>query len=212
VVVSEFHRVVNETLNAKSFLFHVGGGTIEYQAPNRTRQDDDGGGDVVIGAKTYWSLGTDNGVVRQWGEEPITRLIDELVGPKEIKAALSDLRRQGSVTKRDSGFDIGQVVKASRLFLGDAGQVLVKWSVTLRSQYVHTIKAEAFGIFPSYFISSDRSAPVRSIAVARYSFSNVGDVAPITAPPKDRTVKLKACANHGEFSDSGKYICGMFYS
>jgi hypothetical protein len=211
--VREFRRAVDNTLDAKSFILHIGDAAIEYQAPNRTRQSDVvGGPDMVIGKMTYWSLGTDNGVVRQWGKEPLTPLIDRFFGPRSAKSALRDLRRQVSVVRRGTVFDVQQVVPAATLVPGDSGQLLIIWSVTTQGGYVERIGGRVHGILPSYFAVGHRSAFVRSAPMARTWYSRIDRVAPITAPPKNKTVKLVPFANPSQFIDGSEYTCGMFPS
>lgn len=215
VAVRELHHAVDDTLDAKSFIVHERGGVISYQAPNRTEQGGVGGigGDDVIGAKTYWRLEIDNGVVRQWGEEPLTSLINELVGPKAVKATLRDLRRQDSVTKTGGTFNVVQVIPAAKLVPDCAGQFLIRWTVSIRGAYVRVVKGRVFGILPSYFVSGNRSSSSRSFSAVRISFSDIDNVAPIVAPPKAKTVTLVPCPIPTQFIEgSSTYTCGTFLS
>ena len=213
-VVLRFRDVVNRTLSAKSFVLHEGGLDLQYQAPNRTRSGVIGGPDIVIGDKTYWSLGTTDGVVRQWGEEPLTPLIAEFVGSESAKARLRDLRGQESVTEHGNTFKVQQVTSASQLLPQLAGQVLIEWSVTIRGEYVRQVRGVAHGILPSYLSARHRSAPsIRSIAILPSSYAEFGDVKPINAPAKYKTVKIVECPIPSEFiTRSNKYICGTFSS
>jgi len=213
-VVLRFRDAVNRTLSAKSFVLHEGGLVLQYQAPNRTRSGVIGGPDIVIGDRTYWSLGTTNGVVRQWGEEPLTPLIAEFAGTESAKRTLRNLRRQESVTEQGNTFKVQQVTSASVLLPWLAGQILIEWSVSVRGDYVRQVLGVAHGILPSYLSARHRPAPsIRSIAILPASYSEFGDVKPIDAPPKYKTVKIVACAIPSEFiTRSNKYICGTFSS
>jgi hypothetical protein len=213
-VVRLFHVAVNRTLAAKSFVLHEGNLALEYQAPNRARSGVIGGPDIVIGDKTYWSLGTTNGVVRQFGEEPLTPLIAEFAGPQAATATLRDLRRQESVTNHGKTFTVQQVTPASRLFPLLAGQVLIDWTVTVRGGYVRHVHGVAHGILPSYMSPRHRTATsAPSIPLLPDSYTDFGDVKPINAPPKDKTVKMVACADpSASITRGSKYVCGTYSS
>jgi hypothetical protein len=204
------HEAVIRTLSAKSYVLHEGELDIEYQAPNRARSGVIGGPDVVIGDKTYWSLGAANGVVRQFGEEPLTPFISQIVGPQAAKATLRDLRRQASVTKLGNTFNVQQVTFASKVSPLLAGQLLIDWSVTIRGGYVRHVRGVAHGILPSSMSRQHRTeSSVPSVALLPDSYTDIGDAAPINAPPRDKVVKMVACANSSRFiSRSGKYVCG----
>jgi hypothetical protein len=213
-VVRLFHDAVNRTLGAKSFVLHEGHLAIQYQAPNRARSGVIGGPDIVIGDKSYWSLGTTNGVVRQFGEEPLTPLIDEFAGPEAAKATLRDLLRQQSVTKHGDTFTVQQVTSESKLLPQLAGQVLIEWTVTLRGGYVRHVRGVAHGILPSYLSPRHRSAPsVPSITLLPDTYTDFDDVQPINAPPKDKTVKMVPCADpSASITRNSKYVCGTVAS
>jgi hypothetical protein len=211
-VVRLFHGAVNRTLDAKSFVLHEGNMALAYQAPNRVRGGVIGGPDIVIGNRSYWSLGSTNGVVRQFGEEPLTPLIAEFDGPQAAKATLRDLRRQESVTNHGDTFTVQQVTSASSLLPQLGGQVLIEWTVTVRGGYVRQVHGVAHGILPSFLSPRHRTAStVASIALLPDSYADFGNVKPINAPPKDKTIKMLACANSStSMIRNSEYVCGTY--
>jgi hypothetical protein len=80
---------------------------------------------------------------------------------------------------------------------------LVVMCVSIRESARHSyfsprVRGRPFarGILPSFLSPRHRSAPsVPSITLLPDTYTDFGDVTPINAPPKDKTVKMVACAD-----------------
>jgi hypothetical protein len=217
-VVKNFHEDVKATLDASSFFLSGGGtlGPIEYQSPNRTKDLSTSDEVIVIGKTSYLELGkTGYGELSraQWGEGPLTSELNNLFGPRSVKFVLQQLIRLKSVKRVAGGFVARQVVSAAHISPGAPGQALIFWSVGTRNGFVVGFNQTAHGIFPSYaFVKkTHRFSPV-TVKVLRsepVTYSSIGKIAKIVAPPKDKTVQLIPCKN-GDTADYGidGYVCG----
>jgi hypothetical protein len=218
-VLRSFLGAVKSTLDAPSFLFHGLQGAIEYRAPGRTRGlspfDND---ETVIGQMFYVSLGTTNGVVSGWGEEPLTPTINQEFGPEYVKFELTDLLEIKSVHMHNGLFVAEQVVPANAVTLNSAGQALVFWIVKIDNGHVTRIQGRAHGIFQSYALAGRAHnntltiKPVikKSLPTGNVTFSQFGAIPEILPPAKSKTVKLVPCQN-GDIAQVGpKYVCGTF--
>jgi hypothetical protein len=216
MTVRAFHAAVETTLEAPSYLY--GGdaslGPIEYWSPNRTSDLSSSNRVIVIGRKSYQELSASGNVVIQWGEGPLTTQISDLFGPVKVKSLLRDLAEVDSVRRERGGFIAEQIVDANVVSPGSAGQSLIVWTVDTRGGFVVSCKGTAYGLFQILLTEPKvvaKAVTAKSLPLGSATYSKIGIVPRITAPPKRDTVKLVPCRN-GNMSDYGSsgYVCGTF--
>ena len=212
-VVREFRSALENTLEARSFQYDESPGRIDYQAPNRTRALDPLGPSIVIGHTVYVALGFVNNKVTQWGEGPLTAPLDNVFGLMAVRRDLKDLLGVTSVHRRGDHFYAQQVVAADTVSPGTNGQALIDVTVIVRSGHVVRVEATAHGILTSYKLAHDayRAVTVTSIYLGRDTYSQFGEVPPITAPTSAKIIHLQPCTNGYRFRGIAghKYICAV---
>lgn len=239
-VLKQFDADVEATLQAPSFTFRSDalGGIIEYQAPNRAAYIINSPplqfADFAIGDSAYLELSCSgpamttipaNGTLSpseaakvlkgancKWGLGRLTASMDSFQGPVRVKDELRDLLKLQSVSRSGTTFFAQQVVPANLVSPGNAGQALLRFTITTSRGFVVAERSTAYGQLSTYLLRKGK--PPTAISTSRItlesvSYSNIGSVLRITPPPRSKTVKLVPCRNPNAVVFGAKYVCGL---
>jgi hypothetical protein len=208
-IVTIFRTVVQRTLDAPSFRYNQ---YLNYQAPDRTATLRTLGSMKVIGKEAYILL-TPGVPTGKWGRGPLTPLVDSYYGPAMALHGLRTLLTSNSVIREGNNFVVKQVVSADSVSPGNPGQVLVTYMVYVNDDYVTAIQTRLEGWWSIPYARINgilRFRRVDTFTASQVTYSSFGQIAPITAPPADRTLQLTLCGQVYHLPYLGREVCSAF--
>ena len=203
-VVSAFHRVVQRSLDAPSFVVDS---VLHYRAPDRTEamaagssSSSSSSGVRVIGTSVYLDLGQDSQGHIRWGRGVLSPQANLYYGPLRATQELKMLLTDNSVTRSAGHYIIHQVSSADAISPGNPGQLLITYTVYVVHGYVTGVAAMLQGWVT--ILEQGPSGATRRVRVDQYqspgsTYGNYARVAPIGPPPASQTITLTSCANGG---------------
>lgn len=214
-VVSIFHRVVQRSLEAPSFTVDA---VLKYRAPDRTEVMSSSGGSSslgvrVIGRTVYLDLGRDAQGNIVWGRGLLSHPADLYYGPLRATQELTMLLGGDSVVRSGDHFIVRQVVPADTISPGNAGQLLITYTVYVADDYVTGVTALLQG-----WVTIPAAGPTGAVHPTRVdqyqspgsTYGDYGHLGPIVAPSTP-TIPLTSCANGGYLAPlPGSHACSIF--
>ena len=201
-VVAAFHRVVQRSLDAPSFVVDS---VLHYRGPDRTEvmasgSDSSSSGVRVIGTSVYLDLGHDSRGHIQWGRGVLSPQANLYYGPLRATQELNMLLADNSVARSAGHYIVHQVSSADAIAPGNPGQLLITYTVYVVHGYVTGVMAMLQGWVT--ILEQGPSGATLRVRVDQYqspgsTYGNYARVAPIGPPSATQIILLSSCANGG---------------
>jgi len=205
-LVASFHAVIQRTLDAPNYTYNQ---LLDYQSPDRVKGTGTYSGLVIVGPTVYLQFSTTPSA-HQWGSTALTTGVNQSFGPALVTRLLHTLLTLNSVVRQGSNYVAEQVVAANDVAPGNPGDVLISFDVGVSGGYAVNITPTLHGWLsipvsgtPGHYVYHR----VSSYTSQTSTFTSIGRVPAITAPPVARTVALVACSGTGGFYLAGEHLC-----